>query len=162
MLDWLLGRPLAAGTPAPDFSLEDNQGNKVALAELRGKHVVLIFYPCDDSTTCIKQMCEFRDRWGFMTYSGVEVFGVNPAGVGSHESFRDKYSLPFRLLVDPKQQVASAYKCKSFMPRRTVYLIGPDGNILFSRRGMPSPIEVLELVPGALQQEPGRLAPASA
>jgi peroxiredoxin Q/BCP len=152
-------RPLAAGTPAPEFSLADNLGGHVTLSALRGKNVVLIFYPCDNSSTCIRQMCEFRDRWGFMMHNGIEVFGVNPAGLQSHEDFRDNYCLPFRLLVDPGQKTASQYKARGFMVRRTVYLIGPDGKILLSRRGMPSPIELLELIPGALEQQPGLLTP---
>jgi thioredoxin-dependent peroxiredoxin len=154
MFDYF-SRPLKAGSQAPDFNLADNEGGHVSLSALRGKYVVLIFYPCDNSHTCIKQMCEFRDRWGFMMNHGVEVLGVNPAGPQSHEDFRDNYCLPFRLLVDPKQKIASAYKAKGFMVRRTVYLIGPDGKVLLSRRGMPSPIELLELIPGALEQQPG-------
>jgi peroxiredoxin Q/BCP len=104
-------------------------------------------------------MCEFRDRWGFMLHNGIEVFGVNPAGPVSHEDFRDNYCLPFRLLVDPGQKTASAYKARGLIVRRTVYLLGPDGKVLLSRRGMPSPIELLELIPGALEQQPGLLTP---
>lgn len=158
MLSWLFSSPLPAGTVAPGFSLPDNQGAMVSLSSLQGKYVVLIFYPCDDSYTCIRQMCEFRDRWGFMINYGVEVFGVNPMSQNSHEDFREKYCLPFRLLVDKGQTAAAAYKAKGLIVRRTVYLIGPDGKILFSRRGRPSPIELLERIPGALDAESGLAA----
>ena len=160
MLMWYLSSPLAPGTPAPEFTLPDNWGETVSLSGLRGKYVVLVFYPCDDSTTCIKQMCEFRDRWGFMIDYGVEVFGVNPMSQNSHEDFREKYCLPFRLLVDRGQKIAAAYKARGLIVRRTVYLIGPDGKILFSRRGRPSPIELLEHIPGALQETGAAAAPA--
>jgi peroxiredoxin Q/BCP len=103
-------------------------------------------------------MCEFRDRWGFMTDGRVAAFGVNPMSEKSHEDFRDKYCLPFPLLVDKGQKVAALYKAKGLIVRRIVYLIGPDGNILFSRRGMPSPIEILERIPGALPPENNGLA----
>ncbi|TAL27773.1 MAG: peroxiredoxin [Alphaproteobacteria bacterium] len=158
MLKWLFSPPLTVGTPAPDFTLPDNMGETVSLSALRGKYVVLIFYPCDNSPTCIKQMCEFRDRWGFMTELGAEVFGVNPMSQKSHESFRDDYDLPFRLLVDKSQKAALDYKAKGWIVRRTVYLIGPDGKIAFSRRGRPSPIEMLECIPGALDQSADALS----
>src|SRR5262245_23800839 len=128
MLNWLFMRPLAAGTAAPDFCLQDNQGETVALSALRGRYVVVIFYPCDNSPGCIKQMCEFRDRWGFMTNNGIEVFGINQQSAESHEGFRDNYCLPFRLLVDPGKKVSAQYNASGWIVRRTVYLIGPDGN----------------------------------
>lgn len=152
MFKWFFGAPLAPGTKAPDFTMPDNLGEVVSLSSLAGKYVVLIFYPCDSSPTCIKQMCEFRDRWGFMIDHGVEVFGVNPMSQKSHEVFRDDYDLPFRLLVDKGQVAAMAYKAKGLIVRRTVYLIGPDGTIVFSRRGRPSPIEMLEHIPDAFKE----------
>ena len=155
MWNWLFSPPLSVGTQAPDFSLPDNVGGTVSLSAFRGKYVVLIFYPCDNSPTCIKQMCEFRDRWGFLIDNGIAVYGVNPMSSKSHESFRDNYALPFPLLVDKGQKTAGDYKTKGWIVRRTVYLIGPDGKIVFSRRGRPSPIEMLECIPGALPMAEG-------
>jgi peroxiredoxin Q/BCP len=152
MWKWLFGPPLPPGAPAPEFTMPDNLGAEVSSSSLRGKYFVLIFYPCDSSPTCIKQMCEFRDRWGFMIEHGVEVFGVNPMSEKSHEVFRDDYDLPFRLLVDKGQKVAEAYLAKGLIVRRTVYLVGPDGKIAFSRRGRPSPLEMLEHIPGAFAE----------
>ncbi|MEI9813250.1 MAG: peroxiredoxin [Acidobacteriota bacterium] len=144
MLDWMLGSPLAVGTNAPDFTAADQDGKSVTLSALRGKNVILVFYPADETAVCTKQLCEFRDSWASVTAKNAVVFGVNPGRSQRHTKFRDKYNLPFPLLVDESQKIARAYRCAfSFAPRRTVYLIGPDGKIRYSRRGKPLPSEVL-------------------
>ena len=143
MLAWLLSSPLAVGDLAPDFSLPDQDGNVVALSSLRGRNVVLVFYPADDTAVCTKQLCEFRDRWKLVIEKNATVFGVNPAKPSTHASFRTKHGFPFALLVDEGQKVGAAYHTRSFVPRRTVYLIGPDGKIRYARRGKPDPEEVL-------------------
>ena len=144
MFDWLLGDPLAVGTAAPDFSVKDEEGQQVSLSALRGRNVVLVFYPADDTAVCTKQLCEFRDSWASVHSKNTVVFGVNPAQAGRHTKFRKKYNLPFPLLVDESQKIAQAYNSSfSFAPRRTVYLIGPDGVIRYARRGKPAPAEVL-------------------
>ena len=144
MLDWLLGSALPAGSPAPDFSASDEQGRTVTLSGLRGHNVVLVFYPGDDTTICTKQLCEFRDRWGEAKKRNTLVYGVNPAGAESHGKFRDKYSLPFPILIDQGKRIAKLYRCDSLIIRRTVYLIGPDGSIRYSVRGKPQPEDVLK------------------
>ena len=144
MFSWLFSDPLPPGTPAPDFSLPDDHGSKVTLSALRGKNVVLVFYPGDNTPGCTKQLCEFRDDWEEAKKHGVAVFGVNPQDTASHERFRDKYHFPFPLLVDRGQQVARLYQANGLFVKRTVYLIGPEGVIHFSRRGMPKPAEVLK------------------
>ena len=144
MLDWLFSDPLAAGTVAPDFSAVDEQGTRVTLASLRGKNVVLVFYPADDTSVCTKQLCEFRDHWAAVKAANTVVFGVNPGGGRTHDKFRNKFKLPFPLLVDEGQAIAKRYNSYGgFAPKRTVYLIGPDGKIRYSRRGKPEPAEVL-------------------
>jgi thioredoxin-dependent peroxiredoxin len=136
--------PLAVGTPAPDFSVPDQDGSRVTLSALRGKNVVLVFYPADDTTICTIQLCEFRDRWAMVQSRNAVVFGVNPARSMAHQKFREKYRLTFSLLIDEGQKIAKLYQADGwFVPKRTVYLIGPDGNIRYSRRGKPSPEEVL-------------------
>lgn len=144
MFDWLLSDPLPIGASAPDFTASDEQGATVSLSGLRGHNVVLIFYPGDDTSICTKQLCEFRDRWDEAQKRNTLVFGVNPAGARSHESFRGKYKLPFPILVDQGRRIASLYKCSSLIIRRTVYLVGPDGSIRYSVRGKPQPEEVLQ------------------
>lgn len=143
MFSWLFSDPLPAGTPAPEFSLPDDSGETVTLSGLRGRGVVLVFYPGDNTPGCTKQLCEFRDRWDLVQQRGVAVFGVNPQSPASHGRFRQKYRFPFPLLVDKGQKVGELYHTNGLFVKRTVYLIGPDGVIRFARRGMPAPSEVL-------------------
>jgi peroxiredoxin Q/BCP len=145
MLSWLLSDPLPAGVPAPDFSLSDDSGRPVTLSALRGQSVVLIFYPGDDTPGCTKQLCEFRDSWDAARSRNVAVLGVNPQSARSHTKFRDKFRFPFPILVDRGQKVAGLYHANGIIVKRTVYLIGPDGIIRFSRRGKPVAAEVLAL-----------------
>jgi peroxiredoxin Q/BCP len=135
---------LDCGTPAPDFSLADDQSNLVTLSAHRGHNVVLVFYPADDTTVCTKQLCEFRDRWPLVQQRNTLVFGVNPAKVATHAKFREHHHFPFPILSDPGQRTGAAYRARGlFVPRRTVYLIDPKGVIRYARRGKPEPEEVL-------------------
>jgi len=143
MLSWLFSNPLPVGAAAADFSVPDDTGQTVTLSALRGKNVVLVFYPGDDTPTCTKQLCEFRDLGDDALARGVEVFGVNPRNARKHAKFRRKFGFPFPLLVDSGQKVARQYHANGLVVKRTVYLIGPDGAILFARRGKPNPSEVL-------------------
>ena len=143
MFDWLVGKPLAPGTPAPDFTARDQDGNQVTLSALRGKNVVLVFYPADETPTCRKQLCEFRDQWPAVQSKNTLVFGVNPNNAASHAKFRANRSFPFPLLVDEGQTIAKLYNAGGLIIRRTVYLIGPDGVIRYAERGKPEPDQVL-------------------
>lgn len=143
MFSWLWSDPLPTGTVAPDFSLPDETGRPVHLAELRGRNVVLVFYPGDDTSLCTKQLCQFRDDWSEAKARQVEIFGVNPQSASKHHSFRHKYSFPFPLLVDSGQKVGALYHTDGLIVKRTVYLIDRTGVIRFSRRGVPSPHDVL-------------------
>jgi peroxiredoxin Q/BCP len=143
MFAWLWSDPLPAGTKAPDFSLPDDSGRVVHLAELRGRNVALVFYPGDDTPGCTKQLCEFRDDWKEAQSRGVEVYGVNPQSAQNHVKFRRKFKFPFPLLVDTGQKVGALYHTNGLIVKRTVYLIDPDGMIRFSQRGMPPAHEVL-------------------
>jgi len=143
MLDWLFSDPLPPGSPAPDFTLPMQDGTMVTLSKLRGKNIVLVFYPGDDTPTCTKQLCEFRDRWDDARDKNVQVFGVNPWSAASHQKFQEKFHLPFPLLVDAGQKVAGLYHAGGLFVKRTVYLIGADGVIRFAKRGKPDPADVL-------------------
>ncbi len=130
---------LEEGDVAPDFTLAADDGSEVTLSSLRGRKVVLYFYPKDDTPGCTRQACDVRDRWADFARVGAVVLGVSPDPVSSHVRFRDKYGLPFRLLADAEHAVAGAYgvwKQKSFMGRkymgneRTTFVIGEDGRIL--------------------------------
>jgi peroxiredoxin Q/BCP len=143
MLSWLWSDPLPVGSQAPAFTASDEGGHPVSLSSLRGKNVVLVFYPGDDTSVCTKQLCEFRDHWKDAKAKNVVVFGVNPWSSSSHQKFRDKFKFPFPLLVDAGQKVAELYHANGLMVKRTVYLIGPDGVIRYGKRGKPAPEEVL-------------------
>jgi peroxiredoxin Q/BCP len=143
LLGWLFSDPLPVGTPAPDFSLPGQDGRMVSLSALRGRNVVLVFYPGDDTTVCRRQLCEFRDRWAAVQRKNALVLGVNPQSEKSHSRFHAKCRLPFPLLVDPGQKMGELYHTRGLMVKRTVYLIGPDGRIRYVSRGTPDPDEVL-------------------
>jgi peroxiredoxin Q/BCP len=144
MLDWLFSDPLPVGSPAPDFSLPDDQGNQISLASLRGKNVVLIFYPRDETSVCTQQLCEFRDRWSDVKAKNAVVFGVNPQDAKSHTKFREHQKYPFPLLTDRGQKMAQMYHARGpVIVKRTVYLIDPAGIIRFAARGKPDPAQVL-------------------
>ena len=143
MLGWLFSKPLEPGTPAPDFTLPDQYGSKVTLSSLGGRNVILVFYPGDDTPFCVKQLCQFRDHRTYLSEQNALIFGINPQSASSHAKFRDKFRLPFPLLVDKNQAVGKLYRTKSLIVRRTVYLIGPDGIVRFAKRGAPNPSEVL-------------------
>lgn len=141
---FLHGPPLQPGAPAPDFTLTDQDGNPVTLSGLRGKNVILVFYPRDETPVCRQQLCEFRDAQHLTASANTLVYGVNPGSEKSHASFRSKLDLPFPLLADKDGSVSELYKAKGFLwPVRTVYLIGPDGRVRYARRGKPAPGEVL-------------------
>jgi thioredoxin-dependent peroxiredoxin len=122
---------LAVGTPAPTFTVQAHDGKTVDLAKLRGKNVVLYFYPKDDTPGCTKQACEFRDAWGKLEKAGVVVLGVSTQDNTSHKAFAEKYKLPFPLLPDEKGELAGKYKVpmNNGKAARVTYLIGKDGKI---------------------------------
>src|SRR3954466_4179242 len=133
MSDWV-----EEGETAPDFTLPADDGRQVKLSALRGKPVVLYFYPQDDTPGCTKEACAFRDRTRDLKAKGAVVLGVSPDDVASHGQFRDKYSLNFPLLADAGHQVAERYGAwrernmygKTFMGiQRSTFLIDGDGKV---------------------------------
>jgi peroxiredoxin Q/BCP len=126
------------GKPAPDFELTTDSGETVRLADLRGKQIVLYFYPRDDTPGCTKQACGIRDTWDAFRATGAEVFGVSPDGEESHAKFKQKHALPFTLLADPDHEVTERYGFwgqKSFAGKkymgveRSTVVIGADGTV---------------------------------
>ena len=144
MFSWLLSDPLPVGSDAPSFEAKDERGNTVSLDQFRNeKNVVLIFYPADDTPGCTKQACQIRDSWPEVNTRDIVVFGVNSNNANSHRKFREKYRIPYPLLVDQGKKISNRYNTGGLITRRTVYLIGKDGKILFAQRGMPSPEEII-------------------
>src|SRR4051812_6475994 len=142
MLSRFFSSPLPVRTVAPNFTLHDQDGTAVTLSELRGNNVLLVFYPADETRICRRQLCEYRDLTEVARNRSVLIFGINPGSAASHADFRNRQKLPFPLLVDTGRRVASLYQANGLMIKRTVYLIGMDGIIRFSKRGKPHPTEV--------------------
>ncbi len=129
---------LNVGDIAPNFSLADSDGMVVTLSELHGNTVVLYFYPRDNTKGCTQQACGFRDVYPKFEAKAIVVLGVSTDTAKSHQKFRDKYALPFPLLVDNEAHVATAYGVyglKKFMGKeymgiqRTTFVINPEGII---------------------------------
>src|SRR5436305_7194987 len=126
------------GKPAPDFELTSDTGETVKLSELKGKQVVVYFYPKDDTPGCTTQACGIRDVYGEFEREGAVVLGVSPDDEASHVRFKDKYDLPFPLLADVGHKVADEYGVwteKSFAGRkymgveRSTFVIAEDGTV---------------------------------
>jgi peroxiredoxin Q/BCP len=126
------------GQPAPDFELQSDSGETVSLAALRGRPVVLYFYPKDDTPGCTTQACGIRDVYGEFERAGAVVLGVSPDDERSHVKFKEKYELPFTLLADTDHAVADEYGVwgeKKYAGRnyvgviRSTFVIDADGTI---------------------------------
>ena len=129
---------VAEGDVAPDFELSGDSGENVKLSSLRGKPVVLYFYPKDDTPGCTTQACGIRDAYGEFERAGAVVLGISPDDEGSHVKFREKYSLPFTLLADTDHAVAEQYGAwgeKTYSGRtymgvkRTTFVVDADGRV---------------------------------
>ena len=125
-------------TKAPDFKLQNQEGRSVSLADFSGKPLILYFYPKDDTPGCTTEACSFRDDYSVYQQMNVEIVGISPDDVKSHDKFAEKYELPFELLADDGQQVCEAYgvwgKKKNFGKeyfgvKRTTFLIDADGMV---------------------------------
>jgi thioredoxin-dependent peroxiredoxin len=122
------------GSPAPDFTLPDGDGAEWRLSDHRGKVVVLLFYPGDETPICTRQMCSVRDRWEDYAATGAEVVGISTNSVESHKNFAEHHELPLRLLADTDRQVADRYGAQSLIPgkvARSVFVINRDGVITY-------------------------------
>lgn len=156
---------IAEAQTAPDFTLNDTDGNQIALKDLRGQHVILYFYPKDDTSGCTKEACGFRDLWVDIQALGATVLGVSPDDGASHRKFAHKYNLPFKLLSDPDKTMMAEYgawgeknmygKITTGVIRSTVW-IGPDGKIIRHWKRVPKaeahPAKVLEALQSAISR----------
>jgi peroxiredoxin Q/BCP len=133
------------GTPAPDFELAADDGERVRLSNLRGRPVVLYFYPKDDTPGCTTQACELRDEYAAFRERGAIVLGVSPDDEASHAKFKSKYSLPFTLLADPGHEVADRYGVwgeREFAGRkymgieRSTFVIDAEGRVAKAMYGV--------------------------
>jgi peroxiredoxin Q/BCP len=133
------------GEPAPEFTLRTDEGEDMALSDLRGRVVVLYFYPQDDTPGCTKQACSLRDAYSEIQERGATVLGVSPDTEDSHARFRAKYGLPFTLLADPDHEVAERYGVwvekntygkKSMGIKRSTFVIDADGKVAKAMLGV--------------------------
>lgn len=136
---------LSKGDQAPEFDLADGSGKRWKLSQLRGRKVILYFYPADDTPGCIAQACDFRDSQDDLQAAGYVVLGVSPQGADSHQAFAGKYGLNFPLLVDEDHSVAEKYGAwgenkyynKIFLGiRRSTFVIDEEGRIAEAQYGV--------------------------
>ncbi len=140
---------IEAGTPAPDFSLRNQDGEEVTLESLRGRTAVLVFYPLDFSPVCTDQLNVYQEVLGELQARGVDLYGVSVDSAYSHKAFQDKLGVTIPLLADfhPKGEVSrrfGVYSEKHGVTARALVMIDPDGVVTWSYRS-PSPLEI----PGA-------------
>lgn len=134
-----MSEKLSPGDVAPDFAMKDADGKEWRLADLRGKKVILYFYPADDTPGCTAESCDFRDSYKAFVDANVEVLGVSPQGAASHKRFADKYELNFPLLIDEGLAAARSYGAIKEPPgewegiklhvKRSTFVIDEDGKI---------------------------------
>ncbi len=130
---------IEAGSKAADFTLKDEQGNDVSLADFKGKKIVLYFYPKDNTPGCTKQACSFRDVYDDILETGAVVIGISPDKPTSHKKFKEKFNLPFYLLCDEDHKVADSFGAwgekkmygKTYMGIiRSTFIIDEDMNVI--------------------------------
>ncbi len=150
---------IEAGETAPEFTLNDQDGNRVALKDFRGRTVVVFFYPKDNTPGCTKEACGFRDNIQQFDALDTVILGVSPDAADSHVRFIDKFRLPFTLLSDPDRKVMEQYGAwgekvlygvKRVGVIRSTTIVGPDGKVLKHWKRVPKaadhPNKVLEFL----------------
>jgi peroxiredoxin Q/BCP len=139
---------VSVGDQAPDFTAQTHDGAELTLSSLRGKRVVLYFYPKDDTPGCTTEACDFRDHFAAFKKKKVEVLGVSPDSVARHAKFRAKHELPFTLVADPDKAIANAYgvfKEKTMYGKkvmgivRSTFLIDAHGKVIAAWPGVKVP-----------------------
>ncbi len=125
---------ISVGTKAPDFSLLDQHGNSVSLASFKGKKVLLVFYPGDNTPVCTAQLCSYRDNFSAFEAAGVQVLGISTDSPESKKNFAQKYQFPFPILSDRDKKVSKQYDALSFffVSQRAYVLIDEEGNVIYA------------------------------
>jgi thioredoxin-dependent peroxiredoxin len=145
-------KTLEIGSEAPDFSNVLATGNRrINLSDYRGKFLIMVFYPKDQTPGCTKQLCDLRDDIQLFQGLNTEVLGVNPDGLESHERFVAAQNYPFPILVDEGASISRNYG--ALRPeggiQRTVYIIDPQSRVLFAQQGMPSDEDLAQAIRNA-------------
>jgi thioredoxin-dependent peroxiredoxin len=144
---------LQVGDPAPDFTLPTDAHTAVTLSQLRGQRIVLYFYPKDDTPGCTREACDFRDYFDQFKQRAALIFGISKDSIKKHVQFKEKYTLPFTLLVDEKADVCEAYGVinKKSMFGRTCFGI-QRSTFLINEQGVIGAIWRKVKVPGHVEQ----------
>jgi peroxiredoxin Q/BCP len=156
-----MSNKLNLNEPAPDFTLKDGDAREWRLADQRGKVVVLLFYPGDETPVCTRQMCSVRDRWSDYQATGAEVVGISSDSVESHRKFADHHELPLRLLSDADKKVSNLYGARSLIPgkvARSVFVIDANGMLRYQdvrRLGLLKPKD--DVIISAIREAQSRL-----
>jgi peroxiredoxin len=142
---------IQAGAPAPDFTLPDQDGGLVSLADLRGRAVLLVFYPADFSPVCTDQLSVYQDELGEFESRGVQLLGISVDGAFCHKAFQRHLSITIPLLADfhPKGEVSKAYGVWSEdfgQSARALVLVGPDGTVRWSHEASPLEYPATDLI----------------
>jgi peroxiredoxin len=145
------------GSAAPDFTLRDQDGKKVSLADFRGQTVVLVFYPADFSPVCTDQLSVYQEVLGELEERGAKLLGVSVDGAFCHKAFREHLNLTFPLLADfhPKGEVAKAYGVWSQdygTSSRALVIVGPEGRVMWTHVSPPLEVPGANLIFDALDQ----------
>jgi peroxiredoxin len=148
---------IAPGSPAPDFRLPDQDGNKVSLGDFRGRTVVLVFYPADFSPVCTDQLSVYQEVLSELESRDVQLLGISVDGAYCHKAFQSHLNLSFPLLADfhPKGEVAKAYGVWSEefgVSGRALVMIGPDGTVDWSHLAPTLEVPGANLIFDALEQ----------
>jgi peroxiredoxin len=148
---------VAIGQEAPDFTLRDEDGKEVHLADLRGQVVVLMFYPLDFSPVCTGEMCEIRDRFPDISATGARLFGISRDSVYTHKAFKEHEGLKQSLLADMNGAVATQYgawNAERGIAERLTVVIDKQGRVAFTDRspGVPTPREQQKMIDAVKQQ----------
>jgi len=142
-------QPLTVGTQAPDFNLPATGGKQVKLSDYRGKNLIIVFYPKDQTPGCTQQLCALRDDTEMFKALNTEFIASNPDSVESHERFRAAQNYKFPILVDADRTMAKAYhalKEDGIGIQRTVYIIDKDGAIRYGKQGLPPDSDLAEAI----------------
>lgn len=129
---------IAVGDPAPDFRLPSTSGAEVALRDFAGRHLVLVFYPADDSPVCTRQLNSYNDELGQFEALDAQIVAISSQGAESHQRFAEKHDLRFLLLSDNDKAVAASYGALGPLgfPRRSVFIIDRDGVVRYVHRAI--------------------------
>jgi peroxiredoxin Q/BCP len=140
--------PLAVGQPAPFFDLPATGGRQVKLSDYRGKNLIIVFYPKDQTPGCTQQLCALRDDLSLFADLNTEIIASNPDSVESHEKFAEKQSYPFPILVDAERSMARDYHAQKPEGgiQRTVYILDKDGIVRYAKQGLPPDTELADAI----------------